>query len=250
MTQQFYLSSSCGNDSVAMLHKAIHRDKIPNITVVYCHTGWASDDWHERIARVRLYAELNGAKFVELNKDGLTFEQLIESKKGFPMPGKTWCSLHLKAIPFLMWADEVDPECKAIVMIGKRRDESVARRETPEYIVESENHGGRMVWHSLAYVTEAERDKLIVDAGFEVLPHRSKECDPCVNANRTDMRSLRPLAISKVIRLEGKIGQNMFRPYHHMGAVGFEEVMRWANSAPGKFEKELPGAGCTEGYCE
>lgn len=232
-----------------MLHKAI-LDGVKNITVVYCHTGWASEDWYERVVRVRAYAELNGAKFVELNKKGMTFEQLIELKKGFPMPGKTWCSLHLKALPFLTWADVVDPKCEAIVMIGKRRDESIARRDTEEFVYSSENHGGRPVWHSLAYVTEAQRDKLIIDAGFEVLPHRSKECDPCVNANRKDMRSLSDGAITKVIRLEGRIGQNMFRPHHHMGAEGFAEVMKWARSAPGKYEKELPGAGCTEGYCE
>ena len=246
---QFFLSSSCGNDSVAMLHKAI-LDGIKNLTVVYCHTGWSSKKWPERIDRVRAYAESHGAKFVELNKDGLTFEELIRSRKGFPMPGKTWCSLHLKAIPFLMWADEVDPKFEAIVMIGKRRDESIARRDTEEFIYSSENHGGRPVWHSLAYVTEAQRNALTIDAGFEVLPHRSKECSPCVNANRKDMRSLDDDDIFKTVSLETETGQNMFRPHHHMGASGFEQVIKWARSAPGKYEKELPGSGCTEGYCE
>lgn len=232
-----------------MLHKAII-EKIPNVTVTYCHTGWSSEDWEDRIARVRAYAESNGAEFVELNKNGLTFPDLMRDRKGFPMPGRTWCSLHLKAIPFLMWADEVDPACEAIVMLGKRRDESEARKDTEEFIYSSENHGGRALWHPLAYVTEAERDKLIIAAGFEVLPHRSKECSPCINANRKDMRSLSQGDIEKTISLETETGQNMFRPHHHMGAKGFEQVIRWARSERGKFEKDLPSVGCTEGYCE
>lgn len=249
MTEQYFLSSSCGNDSLAMLIKAV-REGVPNITVTYCHTGWASEKWAARIELVRAWALAHGCKFVELNKQGLTFEQLMEQRKGFPMPGKTWCSLHLKAVPFLMWADEIDPEFKAIVMIGKRRDESPARSETPEWIESSENHGGRKVWHPLAFVTEAQRNEILQSEGFEVLPGRSGECDPCVNANRGDMRRMEQRDIEKTISLEKRIGQNMFRPHHHMGARGFQQVIKWAHSPRGKYEPPEPENTCTEGYCE
>lgn len=247
--QQYFLSSSCGNDSVAMMVKAV-REGVPNITVTYCHTGWASEEWAARIELVKAWALAHGCKFVELNKDGLTFEELVTKKKGFPMPGKTWCSLHLKAIPFLMWADEIDPEFKAIVMIGKRRDESYARRDTPEWIESSDHHGGRKVWHMLAYVTQTERNVILNSEGFEILPGRSEECTPCVNANREDMRRMQPRDIDKTKALEGRTGQNMFRPHHHMGAQGFEQVIKWAHSPRGKYEPPEVESTCTEGYCE
>lgn len=243
-----FLSSSCGNDSVAMLVKAL-RDKVPNLTVIYSQTGWGSKDWPARVALVRKYCLERGVPFVEVGGTH-TFQSLIRERKGFPMPGKTWCSLHLKAVPFLMWADEADPKSRAVVMIGKRRDESFSRRETPEFIASSEHHGDRKVWHPLAFVVEAERDQLLISAGFEVLEGRSRECSPCVNANRTDMRQMDERDIAKTIDLEKLVDQNMFRPHHHMGANGFAQVIKWAHSPRGKYEPPEVVSGCTEGYCE
>jgi 3'-phosphoadenosine 5'-phosphosulfate sulfotransferase (PAPS reductase)/FAD synthetase len=248
MSRPYFLSSSCGNDSVAMMVKAA-AEGVP-FKVVYSHTGWASKKWAARIELVRSWAGERGIEFIELNKDGLTFPQLIHDRKGFPMPGKTWCSLHLKALPFLTWADEVDPTRAAIVMVGKRRDESPARKDTPEWVGVSDRHGDRTLWHPLAYVTEADRDKLLTDAGFEVLPHRSGECTPCVNANRKDMVAMEQDDIDKTEALEGVVGQNMFRPHHHMGARGFTQVIKWAHSPRGKYEPPEIESTCTEGYCE
>lgn len=243
----FLLSSSCGNDSVAMLIKAWSAGIAP--VVIYCHTGWAGEGWEKRIDLVKKYCNDRALEFVETRPER-DFRTLMLEKSGFPMPGKTWCSFWLKAMPFLQYADHVDPKSKATVMIGKRRDESFARRNTPEFIESSEHHGGRRVWHPLAYVTESERNEILLSNYFEVLPRRSGECDPCVNANRGDMRSMAEADITKTIQLEGAVGQNMFRPHHHMGAEGFEQVIRWARSPRGKYEPlEVPST-CTEGYCE
>ncbi len=248
MSRPYFLSSSCGNDSVAMMVKA-HAAGVP-FTVVYSHTGWASEKWAARVDLVRSWCNQGKIDFVELNKDGLTFSELIRLKRGFPMPGKTWCSLHLKALPFLAWADEIDPWCEAVVMIGKRRDESPARKDTPEWIESSDRHSGRTVWHPLAFVTEAERNEILTAAGFEILPHRSGECTPCVNANRGDMRVMEQRDIDKTIALESEVDQHMFRPHHHMGARGFEQVIKWARSPRGKYEPPEIESSCTEGYCE
>lgn len=233
-----------------MLVKAM-REGLQDITVVYCHTGWAASWWPSRVQQVRDYCELAcGIPFVDLYPER-DFSALMRERKGFPMPGKTWCSFWLKAMPFLTYADQVDPECKAIVMIGKRRDESFARRDTPEWVEQSENHGGRRVHHPLAFTTERERDAILLGAGFEVLPTRSQECAPCVNANRTDMRALTDFEVERTIALEQEVGQNLFRPHHHMGARGFEQVIKWARSPRGKYEPpEESSPGCTEGYCE
>lgn len=242
------LSSSCGNDSIAMMLKAL-TDGVPDLRVIYCHTGWAGEKWPARVERTRKFCEAAGVPFVELHPER-DFPTLMRERSGFPMPGKTWCSFWLKAMPFLAYADIVDPECRATVMIGKRRDESPARKNTPEVVESSEQHGGRRVWHPLAFVTEAERNQILVSHGWEVLPHRSGECTPCVNANREDMRSMTQGEIDRTVSLESEVGKNMFRPYHHMGAKGFEQVIRWARSPRGKYEPPEEKSTCTEGYCE
>lgn len=231
-----------------MLIKSL-ADGVPDMRVIYCHTGWAGEEWPARIQKTAEFCKASGVEFVELYPER-DFATLMRERKGFPMPGKTWCSFWLKSMPFLAYADIIDPDCKATVMIGKRRDESPARKNTPEVIEASEQHGGRRVWHPLAFVTEAERDEILRSHGWEVLPHRSKECDPCVNANRADMVAMRPSAIERTIALEKEVGQNMFRPYHHMGATGFEQVIKWAHSPRGKYEPPEEKSTCTEGYCE
>ena len=164
------------------------------------------------------------------------------------MPGKTWCSYELKAVVANDFAEEVDPDGDAIVCIGKRRDESVARRDTPEFVVASDRHGDRSVWHVLAFVTEAERDAAVLRSGLEVLPHRSQECAPCINANRGDFVLLTQFEIDRAISLEVRVGKNMYRPHHHMGAVGVAQVIRWAHSPRGKYEPEH--VSCQTGLCE
>lgn len=179
----------------------------PRVSVIYSQTGWNSPDWPARVDLVKTYCEAHGFPFITLHPEKY-FADLMRERKGFPMPGRTWCSFWLKAMPFLEYADEVDPLCRATVFLGKRRDESFSRRNTPLRIPHSENHGGRRLYHPLAYVTETERDAIILRHGFEVLRGRSKECSPCVNSNRTDMLLLTQVmaeAQAKHTELERKI---------------------------------------------
>jgi len=126
-----------------------------------------------------------------------------------------------------MTQDEEDKDYKAIVMVGKRRAESEARKNTPEYIHNSDYHGGRTLWHPLYLHTDEERNALITRSGFEPLPHRSLECNPCVNANRQDFLRLTPGEIERVNELEVEIGKPMFRP-KRFSALGIYGVIAWA----------------------
>jgi len=151
----------------------------------------------------------------------------------------------LKGLPFLNWIDEIDQECKSIVMVGKRRAESEGRKTTPEFIESSDYHGGRKLWHPLYKHGDIERDSLLERAGFEVLPHRSLECHPCVNANRSDFHLLDADDIERVSSLEAVVGKNMFRPARHNGAQGIVNVVEWAKR--GKYiegQEDMFDAGC------
>lgn len=236
--QNYVISASYGNDSMAMIQWA--RDSLlkasGDVTVVFCDTGWSAPGWSDRVKHGEAFAAKCGFKVVRLASMGM--EDLVRMKSGFPGHGSQFCTAFLKGLPFLQWIDEADTACKATVMIGKRRAESEARKDTPQFIESSEYHGGRVVWHPLYAHSNQERDQLLQRAGIEKLPHRSDECSPCVNANRDDLRRLSNAQIARVRALECEIGQPMFRAAKHGGAVGIDEVIHWAKYSPGQF---VPG---------
>ena len=230
------ISSSAGNDSVALIQWAIEHD-VPDLQVVFCDTGWAAPGWMQRVERVHTWAQKMGAGTHVISSIGMA--DLVRIKKGWPGNGLQFCTAHLKGVPFLQWIDESDPRCSAIVMIGKRRAESRARAETPEFIYASEYHGGRKLWHPLYLHSDEQRNALLDRAGFDPLPHRSLECNPCVNANRADLLRLTPGEIERVSNLEVEIGQPMFRA-QRFNAMGIHGVLAWARDGRkrGDFESE------------
>lgn len=235
------ISASYGNDSIALIQYAADK-RLPDVTVVYCDTGWAAPGWDARVAEGEQFAKDCGFDVVRLHSMGMA--ELVRMKKGWPGNGQQFCTMHLKGVPFLNWADEFDPDRKATVLIGKRRAESRARAQTPEYIENSEYHGGRRVWHPLHKHTNSERDELVRRSGLELLPHRSQECSPCVNANRGDFLLLTQEQIEKINDLEVEIGKPMFRP-KRFGAVGIYGVMVWAKH--GRKRKNIDDALEDEG---
>ena len=243
------ISSSYGNDSIAMIQWA-HECDLQDVKVVYIDTGWASPSWVDRVEMCEKFAIKCGFEVVRIIPE-VQFEDLMIKKKGFANQRYQFCSGMLKGIPFLNWIDVVDEDCEATVLVGKRREESQSRKNTPEYVYDSEYHGGRLLWHPLYKHTEADRDELLGRAGFDVLPHRSLECSPCVNANRLDFQSLTQADIDKVAALEAKVGKNMFRPKRHNGAEGIAEVVKWAKYGAGKYnpkQDDLFILGCGSPY--
>lgn len=218
------ISSSYGNDSVALIQWA-HEQQIDDVTVAYCDTGWSAPWWPQRVEKGEALAQKYGFKTVRCQSMGMA--ELVRMKKGWPGNGQQFCTAHLKGVPFLLWLDATDTGRAATVLIGKRRAESEKRKDTPEFIERSEYHGDRRVWHPLYLLSHAQRDDLLYSAGFEPLPHRSLECNPCVNANRGDFKRLTPGEVERVNDLEVEIGKPMFRP-KRFSALGIHGVIVWA----------------------
>ncbi len=194
--------------------------------MVYCDTGWAAPGWEERVSKGEELAKKYGFDVQRIKSMGMV--ELVRMKKGWPGTGpQQFCTAHLKGIPFLIWLDEIEPNCKAKVLIGKCRAESKERANTPQFVHNSEYHGGRTVWHPLFKHSDEDRNKLVKQSGMELLPHRSQECSPCVYAARPDFMLLTQNQIEQVNLLEVEIGKPMFRP-KRFGAVGIYGVMVWA----------------------
>lgn len=243
------ISASYGNDSIALIQWARERG-IAGASVVYVDTGWSSPAWPERVERAEEWVRSIGYLPVRITP-AMQFEELMRHKRGFPSQRYQWCSGLLKGLPFLDWIDDADPECRAVVMIGKRREESRERADTPEFVEASEYHGGRRVWHPLYMHDTVERDALLQRAGWDPLPHRSRECSPCINADKGDLRDLSEPEIQRLERLEAEVGNVMFRAAKKGGARGIRRVIAWAYSERGRYDdrQETLFTSCSSGYC-
>jgi 3'-phosphoadenosine 5'-phosphosulfate sulfotransferase (PAPS reductase)/FAD synthetase len=245
--------ASFGNDSVALTQWA-YEHGLKDVTVAYTNTGWAAKKWSERVQRGRAWAESLGFQTVEIPSMGMA--ALVEMKQAWPRGGGgkyQFCTEHLKELPARVWLAQVDPNHETICMTGVRREESANRADFPEWTEESESHGGRILHAPLVRHTEAERNALIQRTPLELLPHRSKECYPCVNARQGELAAMDEPAIVKVEVIEQRAGINskgnprvMFSPKRHGGAVGIRAVVEAARH--GMTDLFQP-AGCDGGWC-
>lgn len=264
----YVIFSSFGNDSVALMEIA-RKNGLKNVDVAYSNTQWAAKWWPDRVADFADITRQLGWRFTEIPSEG--FKNMVKRKKGFPRQGYQYCTGELKIIPALEWLEKIDPEKKAIVIVGLRQEESAARKDTPDFRANSPSHGGRMCLYPLARHTTAMRDALIKDFGFEPLPHRSMECFPCINSKRADLVLLSKdkERIQEIADFEKEMGvgersgkkKTMFRPYRHQGATGIKEVVKWALLGRGKYNKNQSEfmlddgtdseneGGCLNGWC-
>jgi len=244
---------SYGNDSIALIQWMREHSERPGICV-FSDTGWAADSWMKRVCAGENLAIKYGHRVKRIESIGM--EELARQRKGWPSNQYQFCTAELKIYPALRWLDLVDPKKEMTCVIGIRREESRARNTFPEWTEHSEKHAMRSLWAPLVRVREQERNDLISRAGFEVLPHRSMECSPCVNANRNDLRLLDRARISEIAGIESRLGctskgnpRYMFRPKRFGGACGIVEVVAWANKPDGRTQEGRKLSACDSGWC-
>lgn len=245
--------ASCGNDSVALIQWAIER-ALDGMVVAYSDTGWSAQYWPARVAEVEAWVLASGGTFVR--PAPRTMAHLVESKKAWPRGGGgkfQFCTLNLKEEPALRWLAENDPDCEAVCYVGIRRSESANRSSFPRRVESSDRHGGRALEAPLVSLCVAERDELIARSPLALLPTKSRECWPCVNANRQELRALDEAAIVRVELIESAAGMNskgnarvMFSPKRHGGAVGIRAVVEHARRG---MDDLFEPAGCDGGWC-
>lgn len=249
------LFCSYGNDSIALIQWA-HERGLKDVTCLYSDTGWSASWWTERVARGEALAQGYGFTTARTESEGML--ELVKRKRGWPGAGGQgqFCTSELKVLPALEWLDANDPEKEATAMTGVRRSESRHRSDAEEHVVESERHGNRELWQPLVRHTDEMRDALIHRSGFEVLPHRSLECYPCINANIDDIRLLSEDRIQLIDITEKDLGftkkgkpRVMFRTARRKGAVGIRAVVQWAAAPRPRDQIEMFPAQCDSGYC-
>ena len=249
----YIIFASYGNDSIALIQYAKHHG-LKDVTVVYSNTGWAVDYWPMRVDLAERWVRKLGFTPARTKSEGMA--GLLKRKKAWPRGGGgkfQFCTEALKQQPALDFLDEVDPGKEATCLIGIRREESRNRSNHPERIESSEAHGGRELWVPLVRHTEVARDILIDLSPFRVLPYKSKECWPCVNANKKELKRLEESKIKMIEVMEEEAGINskgnarvMFSPKRHNNAIGIREVVADAKkNSNDMFESKI----CSSGWC-
>ena len=224
----YILRSNYSNNSIALIQWA-HEQGLEDVTVVYVDTGWAAEDWLDYVSKCENFARGLGFKVKHI-QPATPFDDVMEMKGGFPSRQRQWCALHLKGIPFLKWADEIDPESKATVLLPKSGVETNFI-DIPEYIESCEFNGERRVWQPFFNLDQSQRDALLTRAGIAALPHPSQECSPCINSTVMTLRKLTAGDIEKIAELEEELEATLFLPQDCGGASGIRAVVEWAKTA-------------------
>lgn len=247
--------ASYGNDSVALIQWA-YENGIKDAYVCYSDTGWAKRDWvSSRVEPGEAWVKSLG--YTPVRTSGVGMIGLIQKKQAWPRGGGgkyQFCTEELKKKPALEWMQANDPDGDLICMVGIRREESDNRAQFPEWTEESEEHGGRSMHAPLVRHKEADRNELLLRTPFPTpLPHRSKECFPCVNARKGEIAALPPNRLELIHMIEVTMGVNskgnprvMFSPKRHKGATGIYEVYEWAG---GEWQDDAPLPACDGGWC-
>lgn len=245
--------SSYGNDSIALIQHCADIN-VRDVVVVFSDTGWAADYWLERVAEAEHWVDSLGFKHDRTSCEGMA--GLLERKKAWPRGGGgkfQFCTEALKKVPGREWLDNNDPDKIATCITAIRRCESTNRLTAPEWVTCSEAHGGRELWQPLVRHTDAQRNKLILKSPFAVLPYKSKECWPCVNAGKRELKHLEPERINLIAAMEADMGVNskgnervMFSPARHGGAVGIRAVV---DDAQHDTSDLMPVRICSTGWC-
>ena len=253
MSFDYVLFVSYGNDSIALIQWANERG-LKNCATVYSDTGWAADYWPARVHKAETWAQGLGFSVFQTESEGMP--ALVARKKAWPRGGGgkfQFCTEALKKAPARAWLDQHDPKKEATCMNGVRRSESRNRIDAPEWVYESADHGGRELWSPLVRHTVDMRDALILKTPFDVLPTKSKECWPCVNAGKRELRHLEPERIRLIESIETDAGVNkkgnarvMFSPKRHNGAIGIRLVVDDAQKGA---DDLFPVSICDSGWC-
>lgn len=248
MELKYIVTSSFGNDSIALI-QWMHENHKGDFMVLYNDTGWARDDWPERVAKASKVCFEMGVH-VHITKS-VGMEAIVRKNKGWPMPASSmqWCTMHLKEKPSNDFYEKKDPDYEMIIVTGRRRAESQNRANLPLWQYDSKKHGGRDVYNPLVNFNEEQRDEYIKRFGFDVLPHQSMECYPCVCANKSDLAQM-PLddeRINLIEKIEIDLGftrngkpRVMFRPYRVGGGVGIRQAIAWGRGERGFKSNYVP----------
>lgn len=206
----FVISISGGKDSKVTLISSIplllNVVKSSQIKVVFCDTGWEKQETMDELETVKLKLISFDIEFLVLSNpkypNGMT--DLIKSKKAFPTRMAKTCTQLLKMIPAVEYYKSLNTKGYSVIsLVGKRRDESIARVNTPDSDVYSYKDWHYNIWHPIADWTETDVYSYLDDSwGIPKSYFNGNKrvgCDECFQA---DLKSISLMSEDKIQEME------------------------------------------------
>lgn len=221
------LIANFGNDSIGLIHYA-YRQNLSNVSVISIDTGWGNPAWDQRVDDAEAWINSLGFTSIRLQAK-LKFAELILAQREFPSTKFQWCAPFLKGDTIRAYLSEIDPLKQARILLARRRSQSPKFATLPEWIENAEEFDGYAVWHPLYLFSEADVRAEIDHSPFAWIPHRSLECDPCVNSDINDIKRLSPDLIQRLTDLEMHINEP-FLPQLYAGRQTLRDALPYLQS--------------------
>ncbi|KTD32961.1 Phosphoadenosine phosphosulfate reductase family protein [Legionella nautarum] len=242
---QHVIIGNFGNHSLAVMQDLLER-ALPELHFVCVDTGWTATAWSERVLACSNYARNQGVK-VHWLRAQTSFPDMVRDRKQFPSHKFQWCASFLKGLTILNFLDDFDPACEALIVSGKRRCDSRRYANLQEFEKEDELYQGRTIWHPLWQMNNHEFAELIKRTGFNLLPHQSLECSPCIHSQTRELAHLDEQSIMRLETLEQAIGQSMYKAPIRVQCTTSEDSERLDSLDLQQFDRGCGAAwGCGE----
>jgi len=200
----FIVVGNWGNETICLLQWAL-KNKLASLTLLTVETGWSAASWNLRVGQGLKFAAQNGINIITL-KPKLNFSELVEHRGEFPTPTFLWCADTLKKVPILTWLEANDFSYAATILLPYCQATS---DRIFNHMQAAEHYDDRKIQTPIMNFSIEQCKKLVAEAGFEWLSHRSLECAPCVNSTATELLHTDNNSLEKLSVLENKINRTL-----------------------------------------
>ena len=225
----FYVNSSAGKDSQAMLNFVLRH--VPREQVVIIHAVLPEVEWDGVLEH--LEATSMGLPILTC-RSRRTLLEMIEQRGMFPSPSQRQCTSDLKRGPIERTIRQAGK--KLIVnCMGMRAEESSSRAKLESFKFNERNSKNGREWYDWLPIHAWEVEEvfgLIKSVGQE--PHWAYSkgmsrlsCCFCIMSSKADLTTaakLNPVLYRRYVELERKIGQVMLMPSKTHGRLTLEQV--------------------------
>lgn len=175
-------------------------------------------------------------------KGEYTFYSLAKKKQRFPSIKARFCTEMLKIVPKMRWMQDNGLE-DAILAMGIRREESMARTKRKEWERSKRIYGEQLIWNPL--IEWGADEVFAIHKKYKVEPNpmykmgfRRVGCFPCVNSGRLELKLLAkyyPWRIEEIARWEEELNSTYLAPRRKGRIWKIKEHILWAKrSSPDK----------------
>lgn len=221
----FIISISGGKDSkvtlIVSLPLLLQYVKPNQIKVVFCDTDWEKDETYQELKSIENKLKDFDIEFLTLKNEKYPngMLDLIKYKKIFPFRDTKFCTEQLKMIPALDYYKNLSLNgFDVITLVGKRRDESKERKDTPDSKLYEYKDYSFLTFHPIADWTETDVYSLLDETWGIPLTYLNGNsrcgCDECFQANLKSISLMSENRINQMEQLENEIFQfHKDKPY-------------------------------------